>query len=211
MKVVGNSSIKSENFNGVSEKLKQELIKSVKQNQVIHFQLLGGSYDPVLKRDVFGSSKSIRLSDRIYDPYAKEVKDDKGNVSYEGAYVDIGVPDKIKDGRVERCKKFWVHSIANGIPGNGQFSLMAGTVSDMEVYEFLCLSNGSKINPYRDVSVEPQYEIVDVEGNRMAQKEKDFKELKAKLARFSKENPQEAAELANLIPKEKEEKKAVTA
>lgn len=212
MKVVGNSSRKYENFNGVSDKLKQELIKTLKKDQVIFFQLLQGSYDPALKRDVFGASRSIRLSDRIYDPYAIEKKDEKtGQVAYEGAYVDIGVPETVKDGRVERCKKFWVESIANGVPGNGQFSFVSGNVEDMEVYEFLSLSNGSKSNPHRDSSVAAKYEILDIEGIRASQKEKDLKELKAKLARFTKDNPTEAAELSALLPKKEEKKEAVTA
>lgn len=209
MKVVGNSLRKYENFNGVSDKLKEELIKPLKKDQVIHFQLLNGSYDPALKRDVFGASKSIRLSDRIYDPYAKEITNEKTKeVTYEGAYVDIGVPETIKDNAVERCKKFWVNAIANGIPGNGQFSFMAGNVDDMETYEFLCLSNGSKGNPHRDKSIPAKYEMLDIEGIRANQKEKDFKELKAKIARFTKENPSEAAELSSLLPKEKKKEEA---
>ena len=106
MKVVGNSARKYENFNGVSDKLKQELIKPLKPGQVGHFQLLNGSYDPSLKREVFGASKSIRLSDRIFAPYAVEVIDEKTkSVTYEGAYVDIGVPVTVKNGIVEKCEK----------------------------------------------------------------------------------------------------------
>lgn len=187
MKVVGS-------FNNVSDKLKEELIKPVKPNQIIFLQLLNGSYDPALKREVFGASKSLRLADRVYDPYLT----DKAGKEV-GGYVDIGVPETIKDGRVEKCKKYWVEAIANGIPGNGQFSLMGGNISDMEVYEFLCLSNGSKTNPHRDKSIQAQYEIVDVEGAKAAQQEKDFKELKAKLAIFSKQNPEKAA---TLFPKD---------
>jgi len=195
MKVVGNSTRVYENFNGVSDKLKEELIKPVKPGELVHFQLLNGSYDPSSKRECFGASRSLRLSDRIFDPYASEKKNGKGEAEYIGAYVEVGVPDTIREGRVERCKKFWVESIANGIPGNGQFDLMGGDISQMEVYEFLCLSNGNKNNPYRDVSKAPEYEVVDTGSVIRAQKEKDQKELQSKLSRFAKENPEAAAEL----------------
>ncbi len=189
MKVVGS-------FNAVSEKLKQELIKPLEKGKVVFFQLLNGSYDPGLKREVFGASKSIRLSDRIKDPY-------KGN---GGEFVDIGVPEEIKDGRVVRCGKYWVESIANGIPGNGQFSLSGSNFKDVEIYEYLCLSNDNKNNPYRDESAPPKYEMVDAESKRKADAEKEFKELRAKLARLGKTDPEKAKELASLIPQDKEEK-----
>lgn len=209
MQVVGNAANHSENFNGVSDKLKDELIKPVEKGQQIFFQLLNGSYDVILKRECFGASRSIRLRDRIYDPYAKELKDDKGNVIYKGAYVEIGVPEEIINGRVEKCKKFWVESVANGIPGNGQFSLSADSISDMEIYEILCLSNGNKDNPHRGNSKSPDFEIVYPERAAKEQNEKDFKELQAKLARFTKNNPEKAAELSGLLPKEKKKEAVV--
>lgn len=204
MKVVGS-------FNKISEKLRKELIPVVKPNEVIRFQRLDGVYEPAIQREGFGASKSIRLSDRIYDPYAKEVKDEKGNVKknekgeieYEGEYVDIGVPDVIKEGRVERCKKYWVNSIANGIPGNGQFDFIGGNVEDMEIVEFLCLSNSNKDNPHRDKSKEPLWEKVNARAIMQREQEKEFKELQARLARISKDNPEKAAELAKMLPKEK--------
>lgn len=197
MKVVGN-------FNKVSEKLRKELIKPVKQGEVVHFQLLNGVYDPELKREAFGASRSMMLQDTILDPYFKE-EVIEGKTEYTSDYVEIGVPIVIKDGRVERCKKFWVEALANGIPGNGQFHLIGGNIDDMLAYEVLCLSNGNKANPYRDKSKEPLYEQVDVEKNIRDQKEKDFKELKAKLARFAKDNPNEAQELSKLIPEKKKQ------
>jgi hypothetical protein len=205
MQVVGNARLRSENFNGVSDKLKEELIKPLKPGDVIHLQLLKGSYDVTLKREVFGASRSIPLRDRIKDPYAREKMNGEGEIEYIPAYVEVGVPEpsEIKNGRVEKCKKFWVESIANGIPGNGQFDLFADSISDTEIYEFLCLCNGNRNNPYRDKSKEPLFEIVDSEGIMKAQAEKDFKELEARLKLFSKLNPEKAAELSGLIPKEK--------
>jgi len=157
MQVVGNANLRSERFNGVSEKLKKELIKPLKPGEVIHFQLLNGSYDVVLKRDVFGAARSLRLRDRIYDPYAVNEKNEE-----VGAYVEIGVPDSggIVNGMVQKCKKHWIHSLANGLPGNGQFELSADSIDETEIYEFLCLANGNKDNPYRGKSKAPDYEIV---------------------------------------------------
>ena len=198
MQVVGNARLRSENFNGVSDKLKQELIPKVKQGDIFNFQLLNGVYDAALGREAFGASRSIPLRDRIYDKYAVN---DKGEEV--GAYVEIGVPEngKIINGRVERCKKFWVDSIANGIPGNGEFQLMADSISDIEIFEILCLSNGNVNNPYRDKSKMALYEIKDVAGIRKKQEEKDFKELQARLKLFAKQNPEEASKLSELIPK----------
>lgn len=198
MQVVGNARLRSENFNGVSDELKKELIKPVKQDEILYFQLLNGVFDAALGREAFGASRSIPLKDRIWDKYAVN---DKGEVV--GAYVEIGVPDPayIKDNRVERCKKFWVESIANGVPGNGQFELMSNNIEHMEIYEFLCISNGNRDNPYRGKSKDPLYYRKDVESERKNQQEKDFKELKAKLKLFTKHNPDKAKELTGLIPK----------
>ena len=192
MKVVGS-------FNKVSEKLRKELIPKVNPNEVIRFQLLHGQFEPALGRVGFGASRSIRLNDRILDPYNTESTDEKGNIVYESAYVDIGVPDLIKEGRVERCKKYWVNSIAGGIPGNGQFELMSGNVDDMETMEFLCLSNGNPNNPYRDASKEPIYEKVDSKSILAKEKEYERKELQNKLKRFAKNNPEEAAEMLKAL------------
>ena len=73
MKVVGS-------FNKVSEKLRKELIPVVRPNEIIRFQLLNGSFEPALGRVGFGASRSIRLNDRILDPYAVENKDDQQQV-----------------------------------------------------------------------------------------------------------------------------------
>jgi len=209
MQIVGNARLRCENFNGVSDKLKAELIKPVKKDEIIHFQLLNDSFDVALGREGFGASKSIVLKDRIWDKYALN---DKGEEV--GAYVEIGVPEpsEIKNNIVGKCKKHWVDSIAVGIAGNGQFDLTANSIADMEKYEFFCLSNKNKDNPYRDLSKEPEYEIVYPEKVAAAQSEKDFKELQAKLTRYAKNNPEQAKQLASLLPKDAEKKKdAVTA
>jgi len=205
MHIVGNAANRSENFNGVSEKLKKELIKPVKKGEIINLQLLNGSFDVTLGREGFGASQSIPLKDRIYDPYAVNDKNEE-----VGAYVEIGVPETISQGRVEKCKKLWVNSIAVGISGNGSFQLSADDISDMEAYEYLCLSNGNKDNPHRSKSKEPRYEIVYPEKVAAAQSEKDFKELQAKLTRYAKNNPEKAKELASILPDKEKKKDAVT-
>lgn len=193
MQVIGNAKLRSENFNGVSEKLKRELIKPLKPKEQAHFQLLNGSYDVTLKREVFGASKSISLRDRIRDPYA--LGEDGKEV---GGYVEIGVPEEILNGRVERCKKFWVDSIVNGIPGNGQFEFTEGNIRDMEIYEFLCLSNKNSENPYRDASKEPSYKRVNPEDDRKKEDEKAYRETLAKLRRFTKD-PEKKKEIESML------------
>lgn len=199
MKVVGNARLKCENFNGVSDKLRKELIKKLKPNEIARFNLLNGSYEPSLGRVGFGASRSIALKDRIFDPYAVNEKGEE-----VGAYVEIGVPETIANNAVSRCKKYWVNSIATGIPGNGQFELMEGNIEDMETFEFLCLSNKSKDNKYRDTFREPEYEAVDAQKIIAGEREKDFKELSVKLARLAKDDPEKAAELSKYIPKKKD-------
>jgi hypothetical protein len=188
MKVVGS-------FNKVSDRLKKELIPAVKPNEIIFLQLLQGHFEPSIGRVGFGSSRSLRLSDTIFDPYAR--KNEKGE--YEGEYVDIGIPDKIKDGRVESCKKFWVNSVTPGIPGNGEFQLTGGNIDDMLNLEFFCLSNGNANNPYRDKSKEPLYEVVNPKAILEKEKANDKKELENKFRRFAKNNPEEAAEILKTL------------
>jgi hypothetical protein len=154
MKVVGQ-------FNNVSEKLKKELIKPLKRGQSINFRLLNGELDLGTGRMVFGSSVGIPTFDRIWDPYHKEIKGEGDEVTYEGDYVDIGVPQVIKDNRVERCKKFFVNASVVGIPGNGTFSFTGGNISDMEFYEIFCLSNKNGLNKHRATDKDPIYEMID--------------------------------------------------
>lgn len=200
MQVIGNAKLRCENFNGVSEKLKKELIKPLEPGEVVHFQLLNGSYDVTLKRDVFGAARSLRLRDRIKDPYAVNEKGEE-----VGAFVEIGVPDSIVNGMVQKCKKHWIHSLANGLPGNGQFDLSGDSIDELEIYEFLCLANGNNDNPYRGKSKAADYEIIYPDKVAKAQNEKDFKELQAKLTRYVKNNPDKAKELTGLLPKNKSE------
>jgi hypothetical protein len=151
-----------EHFNNVSDKLKKELIKPLKPGQVMNFRLLNGELELGTGRMVFGSSRSIPTADRIWDKYHKEVgKDENDQPVYEGAYVDIGVPEVVENNVVKRCKKYVVNASVTGIPGNGTFSFTGGNVVDAEVYEAFCLSNRNALNPYRDKSKEAVYEMID--------------------------------------------------
>lgn len=187
MKVVGS-------FNKVSEKLKKELIPTVKPNEIVRWQLLNGQFEPAIGRVGFGTSRAVRLNDRIYDPYQTD-----SSGKEVGGYVDIGVPETIREGRVEKCKKYWVNSLVVGIPGNGQFEFRSGSVDDMEIMEFICLSNGNKNNPHRDESIDPLYEVVNAAKILEDERQKDAKELKNKLRRFAKQNPEEAKEMMKIL------------
>jgi hypothetical protein len=151
-----------EHFNNVSDKLKKELIKPLGNGHVANFRLLNGELELGTGRTVFGSSRSIPTSDRIWDPYHREVgKDEAGQPVYEGDWVDIGVPEIVKNNVVERCKKHVVNATVTGIPGNGFFSFVGGNANDTEVYECFCLSNRNVHNKYRDKSQEAWYEMID--------------------------------------------------
>lgn len=151
MKVIGD-------FNKVSDKLKEELIPKLPEKGTVSFQLLDGQLDVGSKRIVFGNTRAIRLSDRIYDPYAI----DKGNGEYEGKYVDIGVPKTYdQSGRFVSCGKKYVKALVSGVPGNGTFTFHAGNIKDMEEFEFLCLCNENEDNPYRDTSIPAKFKMID--------------------------------------------------
>jgi hypothetical protein len=152
MQVVGN-------FNKISEKLKAE-IPTLKPNESVTFEVLYGIPNPdpdaneKMKNPKLYGKKQIVTKQRIYDPY---LEDSKGKEV--GGYVDIGVVDGWEGDKPSRFRLF--------VPGfgthqfMGKFSLVGGRVDDMELYEFLWLSNEREGNKHRDISVTPMYRIVD--------------------------------------------------
>lgn len=150
-----------ENFNNVSEKLKKELIKPLGKDGVANYRLLNGQLDIGSGMEVFGASRSIRSQETIWDPYHKEKKGEDGRVEYEGAWVDIGVPDVVKNNVVERCKKYLVDSASVGIAGNGRFTLRGDNADDVAFHEVFSLSLRNGINPYRAEGSTPEFEYID--------------------------------------------------
>jgi hypothetical protein len=90
-----------------------------------------------VKLPVFFRDAQIRTFDRIKDPYANDGK---------GGFVDIGVVE-LFDLTTEQPTKFRLVVKGQGV---GMFVLDAGSIDDVELYEFLCISNENAKFPYRD-------------------------------------------------------------
>lgn len=140
------------NFNKISEKLREECIKPF-DDGIKTFRMLNGvkNNDPDiterLKVPVFYPDAQIRTYDRIKDPYANEGK---------GGFVDIGVIE-LFDLTTEQPTKFRLVVKGQGV---GMFTLNAGSVEDVELYEYLCIANENKNFKYRDTSRTPLFEEV---------------------------------------------------
>lgn len=152
MQVVGN-------FNKISEKLKSE-IPVLKPNETVTFEVLYGVPNPdpdqneKMKNPKLYGKRQILTKQRIFDPY---LTDSQGKEI--GGYVDIGVVESWDGNNPVRFRCF--------VPGQGEhqfmgkFSLMGGKIDDMELFEFLMLSNERDGNKHRDKSVTPLYRLVD--------------------------------------------------
>jgi hypothetical protein len=151
MQVVGD-------FNKISEKLKSE-IPTLKPNEVATFEVLYGVPNPdpdqneKMRNPKLYGKRQISTHQRIYDKY---ILDKAGNEV--GGYVNVGVVEGWDGDKPARFKCF--------VPGFGQhqfmgkFSLMAGRIEDMELYEFLMISNEREGNPHRDTSVKPLFRLI---------------------------------------------------
>ena len=140
------------NFNRISDKLIEECIPPFNDG-VKTFRMLHGvvNNDPDiterLKVPVFYRDTQIRTWDRIKDPYANDGK---------GGYVDIGVIEHF-DLSTEQPTKFRLVVRGQGV---GMFTLNAKSVEDVELYEFLCISNENANFKYRDTTRTPLFEEV---------------------------------------------------
>jgi hypothetical protein len=158
MKVVGE-------FNNVSKRLRDELAPKLKQGERKTFQMLNGVKDLHPKSgqetNVYAMlypKTTLPSKDRIYDPYYTP----KGWKHGEevGGYVDIGMVRTVEKGEPKKFEFF-----RPGIGPNlflGKFTLKQGNVIEEDWYEFLCLSNFNAKNPYRDKSIDPLFEPIDV-------------------------------------------------
>jgi hypothetical protein len=154
------------NFNNVSEELIKECIPPFGIDEIRTFRMLNGvvNNDPDiterLKQPVFYPDTQIRTWDRIRDPYANGGK---------GGFVDIGVVEKF-DLTSERPTKF--RFVVRG-QGVGMFVLSGSSIEDVELYEFLCITNRNANFKYRDKKVEALFEMVqEVDGDK--KQEEDF-------------------------------------
>lgn len=150
-------------YNNVTTKLYDELVKPLEYDETIWFKMLHGvnNLDPdppapgeMRKPKVLYGAKQIPTQDRIRDPY----KTNPATGKEVGGFVTIGVPDRFNDnGQPIHTKCF--------VPGHGTgiFGLNGNSVEDMEMYEYLMLSNYNESNPHRDRKKEALYRLYDEE------------------------------------------------
>ena len=146
-------------YNNVSAKLFDELVKPLGYDETVWFKMLHGvenldpeppAHNESPKPKVLYGARQIPTQDRIKDPYkvvnGKEV----------GGFVNIGVPDRFNEaGQPIHTKCF--------VPGHGTgiFGLNGNSVEDVELYEYLMLSNHNQNNPYRDKRKDAMYRLYD--------------------------------------------------
>lgn len=158
MKVVGE-------FNNVSKQLRDELAPKLKPGTSKTFQMLNGVQDlhPKSGRDnnvyaMLYPKTKLPAKDRIWDPYYKPKEWKEGDEV--GRYVDIGMVRAFDKGEPKKFEFF--------MPGIGphlflgKFTLHSGNMLEEDWYEFLMLSNFNAKNPYRDKSIDPLFEPIDV-------------------------------------------------
>lgn len=154
-------------FNNISDKLKAE-IPVPKPGEVIVFQMLNGTPNPEpdekerSKNPVLYGKRQIQTNFRIYDPYKKDEAGEE-----VGGYVDVGCVDQWLNNEPSTFR-FFVPGQGEYSQFQGKFSLTAGNIRDMELYEVLYLSNEREGNPHRDTSVEPLFKIVDLKADTKA-------------------------------------------
>ncbi len=147
------------NFNNISEELRAECIPDFGSGEIRTFRMLNGvinndpEIDQRLKRPIFYPDTQIRTWTKIKDPFKRN---DRGEV--KGGFVEVGVVENF-DIATETPTKFKLLVKGQNI---GMFVLNGDSVDDVEMYEFLCISNENASFKYRDKTVTPLFEIVEM-------------------------------------------------
>ena len=140
MKVVGE-------FNKISSEMKK-MLPQLKKGEVATFQLVNGviNNDPDLewrkKNPVHYATWQIPTRDRIKDWHT-------------GEFIDIGVPESFSRNEVQTTKFYMPGLGEPHYKNTGLFSLSGNKMADIEMYEYLSMTNSNESNPHRDESVEP--------------------------------------------------------
>lgn len=159
-------------INNISAKLKSEIPK-LKPGETRVFQMLNGVPNPEpdekekSKSPVLYGKVQVATSFRVYDPYQTESKDEKGNIVYDGGYVDVGLVEQWNGDQPVRFKMF-IPGFGEYAQFQGKFQVMGGRIQDEELFEILWLSNQREGNPHRDVSTETLFKLLDVKADSKA-------------------------------------------
>lgn len=139
---------RTEQFNNLSEKLVKDLQEKVKKNLsgtgTVEFEILDIRQDPLNPgRLLIPASKNVPAIDRIYDIGDGQWKDI--------AFIDsVGTKGEIKFGRI-------LFKIQNG----GKITLSGNKARDVELYEYLILTNYRANKKSRDKGKIPIFKLVD--------------------------------------------------
>ena len=152
----------TKSFNNISSKLLKEVeAAKPKRGETVTFQMLNGVPNPEpdlnerSKQPVLYGKVQIPTNFRIYDPYQKNESGEE-----VGGYVDVGCVD-VWNGDTPVRFKLFVRGMGEYSFFEGKFSLSGDSISDMELFEILYLSNYREGNQNRDKSVTPLFKIVD--------------------------------------------------
>jgi hypothetical protein len=184
------------NFNNISQELRDECIPPFSAGEIKTFRMLNGvvNNDPDiterLKQPVFYPDAQIRTWDRIKDPFAKKDKD--GN--WISGFVDIGVVETF-DIATERPTKYKLLVKGQGI---GVFVLSGDSIEDVELYEFLCISNENSKFKYRDKKTIALFEEVE-EVDANTKEEEDFDLMVTARTALKKLNADQKRQLSILL------------
>ncbi len=142
---------KLKNFNQVPEELIEECVPTLESGQVVTFQMLTGmpNNDP----DPAERQRNPMLYGKVQIPTRDKIK-------YKGKLYDIGVPTEIDSQENPIGFRAFLPGIGNSI-FLGKFSLSADRVEDVELYEFLMITNYNESFKYRDKSVKPLFKVID--------------------------------------------------
>ena len=146
-------------YNNFSPKLRSFLPK-LKPNQKVRFQLNGIHYDKITGKLVCPASYSLPEIDRIFDPWANPILDEKTGKptgEYEGGYVDIAyivreVPapqDSNRDSIVEMGKVVFYRTNA------GVIEILGGRKEMEQMLSYLFFSNRNSANIDKEWYIKP--------------------------------------------------------
>lgn len=142
---------KLKNFNQVPDSLIEECVPALESGQVVTFQMLTGL--PNNEPDPTERQRNPVLYGKVQIPTRDKIK-------YNGRLYDIGVATEV-DGQEN---PIGFRAFMPGMGASiflGKFSLSADRVDDVEMYEYLMISNYNESFKYRDKSVKPLFKLID--------------------------------------------------
>ena len=140
MKVVGD-------FNKVSPEM-LKMIPKLGKGETKTFQLVTGH------KNNFPDDKEQTAHPMLYATWQIPTKD-RIIDWHTGEFVDVGVPQTFSKGEVISVKTFMPGKGEPQYRYYGKFSLSGDKIADVEMYQYLCITNYNLSNTHRDTSFDP--------------------------------------------------------